>query len=74
MIGFYDYTVILTYISLLCSVFGITQAIDGRFRTAIVCLAISGLCDMLDGKIARTKKIAPMIKNCLGCRLIRYVM
>lgn len=56
MIGFYDYTVILTYTSLLCSVFGITQAIDGRFRTAIVCLAISGLCDMLDGKIARTKK------------------
>lgn len=56
MIGFYNYTVILTYISLLCSVFGITQAIDGRFRTAIVCLALSGLCDMLDGKIARTKK------------------
>ena len=56
MIGFYDYTVILTYVSLLSSVFGITQAIDGRFRTAIVCLAISGLCDMFDGKIARTKK------------------
>lgn len=56
MIGFYDYTVILTYISLLCSVFGITQAIDGRFRTAIVCLALSGLCDMFDGKIARKKK------------------
>ncbi len=56
MIGFYDYTVVLTYISLLCSVFGITQAIDGRFRTAIVCLAISGLCDMFDGKIARAKK------------------
>lgn len=56
MIGFYDYTVILTYMSLLCSVFGITQAIDGRFRTAIVCLALSGLFDMLDGKVARTKK------------------
>lgn len=56
MIGYYDYTVILTYISLLCSVFGITQAIDGRFRTAIVCLALSGLFDMLDGKVARTKK------------------
>jgi CDP-diacylglycerol--serine O-phosphatidyltransferase len=56
MIGFYDYTVILTYISLLCSVFGITQAINGRFKIAIVCLAISGLCDMLDGKVARTKK------------------
>jgi len=56
MIGFYDYTVLLTYLSLLCSVFGITQVIDGRFRTAIVCLALSGLCDMLDGKVARTKK------------------
>lgn len=56
MIGFYDYTVILTYISLASSVFGMTQAIDGRFRTAIACLAISGLCDMFDGKIARTKK------------------
>lgn len=56
MIGFYDYTVVLTYVSLACSVFGMTQAIDGRYRTAIVCLAISGLCDMFDGKIARTKK------------------
>ena len=56
MIGFYDYTVVLTYASLACSVFGMTQAIDGRYRTAIVCLAISGLCDMFDGKIARTKK------------------
>ena len=40
MIGFYDYTVILTYISLMSSVFGMTQAIEGRYKTAIVCLAI----------------------------------
>ncbi|MBU5255695.1 CDP-alcohol phosphatidyltransferase family protein [Tissierella praeacuta] len=56
MIGFYDYTVILTYIGLMSSIFGMTQVIDGRFRTAILCLAISGLCDMFDGKVARTKK------------------
>lgn len=56
MIGFYDYTVVLTYISLMCSVFGITQAIGGHYRTAIICLALSGLFDMFDGKIARTKK------------------
>ena len=56
MIGFYNYTVILTYISLLSSVFGMTQAIHGHFKTAIFCLALSGLCDMFDGKIARTKK------------------
>lgn len=56
MIGFYDYTVVLTYVSLVISMIGMTQAIHGRFKTAIVCLAVSGLCDMFDGKIARTKK------------------
>ncbi len=56
MIGFYNYSVILTYVSLLSSVFGMTQAIHGRFKTAIFCLALSGLCDMFDGKIARAMK------------------
>ena len=56
MIGFYDYTVILTYLSLAISLFGITQSMNGRFHVAIICLALSGLCDMFDGKIARTKK------------------
>lgn len=56
LIGFYDYTVVLTYIGLSCSVIGMTQAINARFRIAIVCLALSGLCDMFDGKIARSKK------------------
>ena len=56
MIGFYDYTVILTYVSLASSVIGMTQAIHGRFKVAVVLLAFSGLCDMFDVKIARTKK------------------
>ena len=55
-LGIYDYTVILTYISLGISVFGITRALEGDFKVAIFCLALSGLCDMFDGKIARTKK------------------
>lgn len=55
-IGFYDYTVILTYISLISSVFGITQAIHGDYKTAIFCLAFSGFCDAFDGRVARTKK------------------
>lgn len=55
-IGFYDYTVVLTYISLIISVVGITLAIEGSFRSAVFCLAVSGLCDMFDGKIARSKK------------------
>ena len=56
MIGFYNHSVILTYISLASSVFGMTQAIHGRFKTAIFCLALSGFCDMFDGKIARAMK------------------
>ena len=30
-IGFYDYTVVLTYMSLLSSIVGMTEALDGRF-------------------------------------------
>lgn len=56
MLGYYDYTVVLTYISLVISIWGMTQALEGEFRIAIFCLALSGLCDMFDGKIARTKK------------------
>lgn len=56
MIGFYDYTVILTYVSLFISVTGIFSACDGNLQEAVVCLMLSGFCDMFDGKIARTKK------------------
>ena len=56
MIGFYDYTVILTYISFISAVGGIFSASTMNLRWAIFFLAFSGLCDMFDGKIARTKK------------------
>jgi len=55
-IGVYDYTVLLTYISLFCSIFGITRAIGGDFNTAVFFLAMSGLCDAFDGRVARSKK------------------
>ena len=56
MIGFYNYTVILTYMSLLSAVTGMTFAINGHFRMAVFCLALSGFFDMFDGKVARRKK------------------
>lgn len=56
MIGFYNYTVILTYIGLASSVYGMTQVFGGHYRIALLCLIISGTCDMFDGKIARAKK------------------
>ena len=55
-IGFYDYTVFLTYLSLISSVLGMTRAIHGDYKLAIFCLAFSGICDAFDGIVARTKK------------------
>ncbi len=61
MIGFYNYTVILTYLSLASSILGMCFAFGmgadhPRPTLAVICLMVSGLCDMFDGKIARTKK------------------
>ena len=55
-IGFYDYTVILTYMSLVSAVGGIMLSAQGRFTAAILCLMFSGLCDGFDGAVARSKK------------------
>ena len=55
-IGFYDYTVYLTYISLFSSVSGIILALNHKFDIAVLCLALSGICDAFDGRVARTKK------------------
>lgn len=55
-IGFYDYTVWLTYISLISAVIGIIQATKGNLALAVGCIMFSGFCDMFDGIVARTKK------------------
>jgi CDP-diacylglycerol--serine O-phosphatidyltransferase len=55
MIGFYDYTVILTYISFASAMAGIFTSTKS-LRWSIFFLALCGLCDMFDGTIARTKK------------------
>ena len=54
MIGYYNYTVILTYIGMLFGFAGITCVWSGSLKTALVCLMAAGLCDMFDGKIAST--------------------
>lgn len=55
-IGFYDYTVILTYISLISGLCGMRFAQLGKPGSAICCLILSGVCDMFDGVVARSKK------------------
>lgn len=55
MIGFYNYTVILTYVSLCSAVYGITQVFEHNEAIAFLCLLLSGICDLFDGKVARHK-------------------
>lgn len=58
MIGFYNYTVWLTYLSLISSGSGIAFCFVFKDKPiiAIICLLFSGFCDMFDGMVARTKK------------------
>lgn len=58
MIGFYDYTVILTYLSLMSGTIGIMLCLNGMGHPylGMFFLLFSGLCDIFDGKVARSKK------------------
>ncbi len=56
MIGVFDYTVLLTYASVILSGFGMLFAFSGRLSLATLMLVLCGLCDLFDGPVARTKK------------------
>ena len=58
LLGFYDYTVILTYLSLVSAGLGIFVSLHGEGHPylGIFFLMFCGLCDAFDGKVARTKK------------------
>ncbi|MCR4948047.1 MAG: CDP-alcohol phosphatidyltransferase family protein [Treponema sp.] len=58
MIGYYDYTVILTYLSMLSATSGIMLCLNdiGHPYLGMFFLMFCGLCDAFDGKVARTKK------------------
>ncbi|MCR5723707.1 MAG: CDP-alcohol phosphatidyltransferase family protein [Treponema sp.] len=59
LLGVYNYTVVLTYLGMLCSFAGIHFLFsneDKSFVLALLCLMIAGVMDMFDGKVASTKK------------------
>ena len=58
MLGIYDYTVILTYLSLLSASAGILVSLSGGGHPflGVFFLLFCGFCDAFDGKVARTKK------------------
>lgn len=68
-IGFYDYTVILTYMSLVAAVIGMMLANQSLFGWAVVCLMVSGICDAFDGTVARTKKNRTEDEKAFGIQL-----
>lgn len=58
MIGFYDYTVVLTYLSMISATTGIILCLNdiGHPFMGMLFLMFCGLCDAFDGKVARRKK------------------
>lgn len=58
MIGIYNYTVVLTYLSLLSAGAGIFSTLSGEGHPyyGLFFLLFCGLFDAFDGKVARTKK------------------
>ncbi len=58
MLGIYDYTVVLTYLSLLSAGAGIMVTLSGKGHPYMgtFFLLFCGLCDAFDGKVARTKE------------------
>ncbi len=56
MIGYYNYTTILTYLSLISALLGTHMAICGYYVNALICLLVCGVLDSFDGIVARTKK------------------
>ena len=70
MLGYYHYGVILTYLSMVSSVIGISMTLNGRHITlAIVCLMVSGCLDAFDGRVARTRKNATDEEKSFGIQI-----
>lgn len=55
LLGYYDYTVILTYCGMLSAFVGILRLLSQDYWNAVVCLMVAGVCDMFDGAVAATK-------------------
>ena len=71
MIGVYDYTVILTYLSLLAGCTGTIIAMSGVGHPYIgmFLMLFAGLCDGFDGRVARTKKNRSTLEQKFGMQI-----
>lgn len=71
MLGYFDYTVWLTYLSLVSAVVGIfvSTAGSGHPYIGAMFLLLSGLCDAFDGIVARTKKNRTLAQKRYGIQI-----
>lgn len=71
MLGYYDYTVLLTYFSLISAGVGIFLCLSGNGHPylGVFFLLFCGLCDAFDGKVARTKRDRTPEQQCFGIQI-----
>ena len=71
MIGVYDYTVILTYLSMISGCTGIIISMTGMGHPYVgaLFLMFSGLCDAFDGRVARAKKNRTPLEKAFGVQI-----
>ena len=71
MIGVYDFTVILTYMSMISGCTGIIMSMTGIGHPYIgaLFLMLSGLCDAFDGMVARKKKNRTELEKRFGVQI-----
>ena len=54
-LGYYNYTVVLTYLGMLFAFAGILTSFSGKYLDSIILLMAAGICDMFDGSVASTR-------------------
>ncbi|MBQ7958308.1 MAG: CDP-alcohol phosphatidyltransferase family protein [Oscillospiraceae bacterium] len=55
-LGYYNKSVILTYIGTISAVIGMALSFSGKIKYALICLIVCGVSDLFDGMIARRCK------------------
>lgn len=55
-IGRWNKSVVLTYIGIIFAILGMKFAFEEKLSYSISCLIVSGICDLFDGKVARSIK------------------
>lgn len=68
-VGYYNYTVVVTYLSAVAGVIGIGLAMRCNIYGAMFCLLISGALDSIDGKVAAKKKGRTRSERAFGVQI-----